>query len=367
MAFWDKWRKQPREEEAAQPEETTETAAEETAPDQQAEPAEETLEENAALEEAQPGEELPQEEQAAPETEEAPKKKPSLWQRLKKMYMGDIFGSSITEADEAFFEELEERMILADMGMATATEAVEKLRRRMNRDGISGQEAVQEALREILAECLTMDNQELNLSTRPSIILVVGVNGVGKTTSIGKLAARLKGEGKRVLLCAGDTFRAAAADQLEIWANRAGCELVRQHEGADPGAVLFDALQAAKAREVDVVICDTAGRLHNKSNLMAELAKLRKIIDRETPDAALEVLLVLDATTGQNGLVQAKQFQETAGCTGIILTKLDGTAKGGIVIAIARELGVPVKFVGLGEGIGDLQPFDAREYVNAII
>jgi len=287
-----------------------------------------------------------------------------LWQKIKKLVTGEIF---ISEADEAFFEDLEEMLILADVGVNTATNAVEKLRKKMVKEKISGQEPVKEALREILAEELTMENQQLDLSTRPSVILVIGVNGVGKTTSIGKLAARLKSEGKRVLLCAGDTFRAAAADQLEIWAGRAGCEIVRQHEGADPGAVLFDALQAAKARNVDVVICDTAGRLHNKANLMAELAKLRKIIDRECPDAALETLLVLDATTGQNGLVQAKQFQETAGCTGIILTKLDGTAKGGIVIAIARELGVPVKFVGLGEGIDDLQPFDAEEYVKAIL
>ena len=290
-----------------------------------------------------------------------------LWQKLKKLSITNLFGGSISEADEAFFEDLEEMLILADVGVDTATEAVERLRKKMVKEKVSGQEPVKEALREILAELLTVEDSELHLTTRPSVILVIGVNGVGKTTSIGKLAARLKGEGKRVLLCAGDTFRAAAADQLEIWAGRAGCEIVRQHEGADPGAVLFDALQAAKARGVDVVICDTAGRLHNKSNLMAELSKLRKIIDRETPDADLEVLLVLDATTGQNGLVQAKQFQETAGCTGIVLTKLDGTAKGGIVIAIARELGVPVKFVGLGEGIGDLQPFDAREYVNAII
>ena len=290
-----------------------------------------------------------------------------FWEKLKKIYMGDVFGSAISEADEAFFEDLEEMLIMADVGVSTATEAVERLRKVMIEDKISGQEPVKAALRDILADMLTMEDQELHLGTKPSVILVIGVNGVGKTTSIGKLAARLKGEGKRVLLCAGDTFRAAAADQLEIWANRCGCEIVRQHEGADPGAVLFDALQAAKARGVDVVICDTAGRLHNKSNLMAELAKLRKIIDRETPDADLEILLVLDATTGQNGLIQAKQFQETAGCTGIILTKLDGTAKGGIVIAIAKELGVPVKFVGLGEGIKDMQPFDAQEYVNAII
>ena len=289
-----------------------------------------------------------------------------FWDKLKKI-TGNVFGTAISEEDEAFFEDLEEMLIMADVGMTTATEAVERLRKVMVQERISGQEPVKEALRNILAEMLTMEDQDLHIATRPSVILVVGVNGVGKTTSIGKLAARLKGEGKRVLLCAGDTFRAAAADQLEIWANRCGCEIVRQHEGADPGAVLFDALQAAKARGVDVVICDTAGRLHNKSNLMAELHKLRKIIDRETPDADLETLLVLDATTGQNGLIQAKQFQETAGCTGIILTKLDGTAKGGIVIAIARELGVPVKFVGLGEGIKDMQPFDAREYVNAII
>ena len=374
MAFWDKWRKQPKEEEqgaaADAPEQEAAEVAGQTAPAEAAEVAG-----SASGGEIPEGEEAaggePLEPALAGETGEAEpkeeKKKPSLWQRLKKFYMGDIFGSSITEADEEFFEELEERLILADVGASTAMQAVEKLRKRMNQEGISGQEAIQVTLRQILAECLTMEHQDLDLSTQPSVILVIGVNGVGKTTSIGKLAARLKGEGKRVLLCAGDTFRAAAADQLEIWANRAGCELVRQHEGADPGAVLFDALQAAKARGVDVVICDTAGRLHNKSNLMAELGKLRKIINREVPEAALEVLLVLDATTGQNGLIQAKQFQETAGCTGIILTKLDGTAKGGIVIAIAQELGVPVKFVGLGEGIDDLQPFDAKEYVNAII
>ena len=308
------------------------------------------------------------------ETAEAPvepaekeEKKAGFWQKLKKIYFGDVFGSAISEADEAFFEDLEEMLILADVGMGTAAEAVKELRQRMIDDKISGQEPVKACLREILAEKLSVGDQSLDLSTRPSVILVIGVNGVGKTTSIGKLADSLRRQGKKVLLCAGDTFRAAAADQLEIWANRAKVDLVRQKEGADPGAVLFDALQAAKARGTDVVICDTAGRLHNKANLMAELAKLRKIIDRELPDAALETLLVLDATTGQNGLIQAKQFQETAGCTGIILTKLDGTAKGGIVIAIAQELKVPVKFVGLGEGINDLQPFDAKEYVGALI
>lgn len=348
MAFWDKWGKKDKEE---QPQRE---------PDQT--PAESPAEEAAAGEAPQPV--LPAEE---PAPEPVPEKKPGFWQRLKKIYMGDVFGSAISEADEAFFEDLEEMLILADIGMETAGQAVEELRRRMIEDKISGQEPVKECLRQILAEKLEVGDQSLNLSTRPAVILVIGVNGVGKTTSIGKLADRLRRQGKRVLLCAGDTFRAAAADQLEIWANRSQCELVRQHEGADPGAVLFDALQAAKARNVDVVICDTAGRLHNKANLLAELAKLRKIIDRELPEAALETLLVLDATTGQNGLIQARQFQETAGCTGIILTKLDGTAKGGIVIAIAQALRVPVKFVGLGEGIDDLQPFDAKEYVNALI
>ena len=290
-----------------------------------------------------------------------------FWEKLKKIYMGDVFGSAISEADEAFFEDLEEMLILADVGMESATDAVKELRQTMIEDKISGQEPVKAALREILAAKLRVGDPALNLSTRPSVILVVGVNGVGKTTSIGKMANALRQEGKRVLLCAGDTFRAAAADQLEIWANRSHCELVRQKEGADPGAVLFDALQAAKARGVDVVICDTAGRLHNKANLMAELGKLKKIIDRELPEAAVETLLALDATTGQNGLIQAKQFKEITGCTGIILTKLDGTAKGGIVVAIAQELQVPVKFVGLGEGIKDMQPFDAKEYVEALI
>ena len=290
-----------------------------------------------------------------------------FWEKVKKIYMGDVFGSAISEADEAFFDDLEEMLILADVGMETSGEAVKELRQRMIDDKISGQEPVKACIREILAEKLSVGDQALNLSTKPSVVLVVGVNGVGKTTSIGKLANMLRLQGKRVLLCAGDTFRAAAADQLEIWANRSRCEIIRQKEGADPGAVLFDALQAARARSVDAVICDTAGRLHNKANLMAELAKLRKIIGREMPEAALEILLVLDATTGQNGLIQAKQFQEISGCTGIILTKLDGTAKGGIVIAIARELQVPVKFVGLGEDIKDLREFDAKEYVEALI
>ena len=288
-----------------------------------------------------------------------------FFDKLKKITT-NLF-SGFSEADEAFFEELEETLILADLGMNTALEAVEQLRQRVRKEKLRDQEEVKSALREILAEMISVGDTSLNLSTTPSVVLFIGVNGVGKTTSIGKVAHQLKNEGKRVLLCAADTFRAAAADQLEIWAERAGCELVRQHEGADPGAVLFDALQAAKARNVDVVLCDTAGRLHNKANLMAELTKLSRIIDRECPGAARETLLVLDATTGQNGLIQAKQFQEAAGLTGIILTKLDGTAKGGIVVAIAKELGIPVKLVGMGEGLDDLKPFDAKEYVEAVI
>jgi fused signal recognition particle receptor len=288
-----------------------------------------------------------------------------FFDKLKKI-TSNLFGG-FTEADEAFFEELEETLILADLGMDTALDAVEKLRTKVRKEKLHDQEEVRQALREVLLEEMNVGDTSLDLSTTPSVVLFIGVNGVGKTTSIGKLAHQLKGEGKRVLLCAADTFRAAAADQLEIWADRAGCELVRQHEGADPGAVLFDALQAAKARSVDVVLCDTAGRLHNKANLMAELAKLSKIIDRECPGCARETLLVLDATTGQNGLIQARTFKETAGLTGIVLTKLDGTAKGGIVVAIAKELGIPVKFAGVGEGIDDLRPFDAKAYVEAII
>ena len=288
-----------------------------------------------------------------------------FFDKLKKI-TSNLF-NSFSEADETFFEELEETLILADLGLETAVDAVEKLRTRVRKEKLRDQEEVRQALRDILVEMIEVGDTAMDLSTTPSVVLIIGVNGVGKTTSIGKIGHSLKKQGKRVLLCAGDTFRAAAADQLQIWSERAGCELVRQKEGADPGAVLFDALQAAKARNVDVVLCDTAGRLHNKSHLMAELAKLSKIIDRECPGCARETLLVLDATTGQNGLIQARTFKETAGLTGIILTKLDGTAKGGIVVAIARELGVPVKYAGVGEGIDDLKPFDARSYVEAII
>ncbi len=284
-----------------------------------------------------------------------------IFSKLKQAWFGDVNWEKL---DDEFFDNLEESLILADVGVNIATEAVNSLRNAVFSYDMKDPEQVKAELRKILLQKLSVGDAALDTAKSPTVILVIGVNGVGKTTSIGKLAARLKGEGKKVLLCAGDTFRAAAADQLEIWANRAGVPIVRQHEGADPGAVLFDALQAAKARDMDVVLCDTAGRLHNKQNLMNELAKLRKIIERELPEAGRETLLVLDATTGQNGLIQARSFKETAGLTGIVLTKLDGTAKGGIVIAIARELGVPVKFVGVGEGIDDLKPFDPEEFVN---
>ena len=287
-----------------------------------------------------------------------------IFAKIKKAWFDTIVWETI---DDDFYDELEDSLIMADLGATVAHDAVKKLRDVVYQKSIQRGDDVKQALRDILIEKLNVGDTALDLSTKPSVVLVIGVNGVGKTTSIGKIAHRLKGEGKRVLLCAADTFRAAAADQLEIWANRADCEIVRSVEGADPGAVLFDSLAAAKARGVDVVLCDTAGRLHNKVNLMNELSKLRKIIDSETPDAAKETLLVLDATTGQNGLQQAKVFRETAGLTGIILTKLDGTAKGGICVAIAQELGVPVKYVGLGEGIDDLQPFNAEEYVKALI
>ena len=287
-----------------------------------------------------------------------------IFAKIKKAWFDTIVWETI---DDEFYDELEDSLIMADLGATVAHDAVKKLRDVVYQKSIQRGDDVKQALRDILIEKLNVGDTALDLSTKPSVVLVIGVNGVGKTTSIGKIAHRLKGEGKRVLLCAADTFRAAAADQLEIWANRAECEIVRSVEGADPGAVLFDSLAAANARNVDVVLCDTAGRLHNKVNLMNELSKLRKIIDRELPDAAKETLLVLDATTGQNGLQQAKVFRETAGLTGIILTKLDGTAKGGICVAIAQELGVPVKYVGLGEGIDDLQPFNAEEYVKALI
>ena len=286
-----------------------------------------------------------------------------FFDKIKKL---NLF-SGFSAIDEAFYDELEEALILSDMGMDTTLKAVEELRERVRSEKCRDQEEVRACLRRVLQDMLNVGDTGLALDTKPAVILFIGVNGVGKTTTIGKLAAGLKAQGKKVLLCAGDPFRAAAADQLTVWSQRAGVDIVKQHEGADPAAVVFDAVSAAKARGTDVILVDTAGRLHNKQNLMNELNKISRVIDRENPGAARETLLVLDATTGQNGLIQAKQFQESAGVTGIVLTKLDGSAKGGIVIAIAREMGLPVKFVGLGEGIEDLRPFDARSYVEALL
>ena len=279
--------------------------------------------------------------------------------------LGSVFTAS--EIDDDFYDELEESLILADLGMDTAIRAVCRLRHKVNNNGLKTVEQAREALKDILVDMLCVGDTALNLSTSPSVILVIGVNGVGKTTTIGKIAKQLTDQGKKVLLVAADTFRAAAADQLEIWAERSGAAIVRQNEGADPASVVYDGIQSARAKAVDVIIIDTAGRLHNKTNLMNELNKISRIVERELPKAAKEVLLVLDGTTGQNGLIQAKQFKEIAGVTAIALTKLDGTAKGGIVISVADALQIPVKFVGVGEKAEDLMPFEAREFVEALI
>ena len=280
--------------------------------------------------------------------------------------LGGIF-ASFSGANEEFYEELEESMILADIGVETSCKAVEQLRTVVKERKLRTAEEIHDALKDILVDMLNVGDTSLKLGTRPSVVLVIGVNGVGKTTTIGKLAHRLSGEGKRVLLCAADTFRAAAADQLEIWAGRANVDIVRQHEGADPAAVVFDGIQAAKQRGADVLIVDTAGRLHNKSHLMEELKKMARVISREFPEAKTRSLLVIDATTGQNGLAQAEVFKDVADLEGIILTKLDGTAKGGIAIAIRSELGLPVRYIGVGEQLDDLRPFDAKEFIDAIL
>ena len=280
--------------------------------------------------------------------------------------LDEIF-TGYSQIDDDFYDELEETLILADLGVDTATKVVSELRRRAMNRGWAYTEHVRFGLKQLLTEMLNVGDPALNLSTTPSVILVIGVNGVGKTTTIGKIATRLVKEGKSVLMVAADTFRAAAADQLEIWAGRSGADIVRQNEGADPASVVFDGIRAAKARNADVILIDTAGRLHNKQNLMNELGKISRIVERELPEAAREVLLVLDGTTGQNGLVQAKQFKEIAGVTAVALTKLDGTAKGGIVIAVADTLQIPVKFVGVGEQADDLMPFEAQPFVEALL
>ncbi len=280
--------------------------------------------------------------------------------------MNDVF-STFRKADEELLEELEEILIMSDIGIETSTEIVGKLRDRIKKENIKDAEIVKEALREEMVKILSENDNELKLETKPSVILVVGVNGVGKTTSIGKIANNLKKEGKKVVIAAADTFRAAAVEQLEIWANRANCDIIKRKEGTDPASVIFDAIKTAKENNADVLICDTAGRLHNKKYLMDELLKIEKVVEKELPESTKEVLLVLDATTGQNAIQQVKAFKETTPLTGIVLTKLDGTAKGGVVLGIVNENKIPVKFIGIGEQIDDMERFDANDFAKAII
>lgn len=328
----------------------------------------------AAEAEPEPDESEQEETQELPEESEEKPKKVGFFEKLKNglkktkdgfMSKLELLMNSFTKIDEDFFEELEETLILSDIGAETSMEICDKLRQAVKRTGATDPADVKQLLRGIIAEMLTGGN-ELHTDTKPSVIMVIGVNGAGKTTTIGKLAANLKSQGKKVIVAAADTFRAAAIDQLNVWTDRAGVDIVKHSEGSDPAAVVFDALSAAKARGADVVLCDTAGRLHNKKNLMEELKKIARVIDREVPDACVETLLVLDATTGQNAVNQAKLFSESAEITGIVLTKLDGTAKGGIIIPIKNELGIPVKLVGVGEKIDDLQPFIPEDYVQAL-
>ncbi len=394
MGFFDKFKKKNRQEEsedellsqqnAAEQEEPAETSDVAVAgisgeqPEEQPQNAEElpaeaeTEEVTEGAEEAEaPGDISEQEDGEEPEQSA---KKPGFFEKLKNglkktkegfMSKVELLMNSFTKIDEDFFEELEETLILSDIGAETSMEICDQLRAAVKRTGATDPADVKQLLREIIAEMLTGGN-ELKLETKPSVIMVIGVNGAGKTTTIGKLAANLKAQDKKVLVAAADTFRAAAIDQLNVWTDRAGVDIIKHTEGSDPAAVVFDALTAAKARGMDVVLCDTAGRLHNKKNLMEELKKIARVIDRELPGASVETLLVLDATTGQNAVNQAKLFSESAEITGIVLTKLDGTAKGGIIIPIKNELGIPVKLVGVGEKIDDLQPFVPADYVQAL-
>lgn len=278
----------------------------------------------------------------------------------------DIF-SNFRKVDEDLLDELEEVLIMSDIGSETSSEIISRLREKIKKENIKDAEEVKEKLRKIIIDILNVDNKELKLNTKPSVILVIGVNGVGKTTSIGKIANNLKKNGKKVILSAADTFRAAAVEQLEIWSERVGCEIVKKAEGADPASVVYDSIKRAKEENADILICDTAGRLHNKKYLMDELYKIQKVIDKEMPDADKEVLLVIDATTGQNAISQVKAFKEVAPITGLVLTKLDGTAKGGVVIGIVNENQIPVKFIGVGETINDMETFNSRDFVNSII
>lgn len=280
--------------------------------------------------------------------------------------INDVF-ANFRKVDEDLLDELEEALIMSDIGIETSTKIIDELRTRIKKENIQDEEAVRRVLKEEMIKLLDVGDTALNLATVPSVILVVGVNGVGKTTSIGKIANNLRKNGKKVVIAAADTFRAAAVEQIEIWAQRTDCELVKKPEGSDPASVVFDAIQVAKEQQSDVLICDTAGRLHNKKNLMDELAKINKVINRELPDSSKEVLLVLDGTTGQNAIMQVKAFKETTDITGIVLTKLDGTAKGGVVVGIVAENKIPVKFIGIGEGVDDMEKFNAEDFVSAII
>lgn len=281
---------------------------------------------------------------------------------LGQLFDGVFSGGSVSDE---LFDDLEEALVLGDTGAATAAAICEELRKRVKKDGVTDPEKVREMLAEVIAEMLR-GGQELNLESKPAIIMVIGVNGAGKTTTIGKLAKRFEDEGKKVVVAAADTFRAAAIEQLEVWAQRSGAEIIKHSEGSDPAAVVFDAIAAGKARHADIIICDTAGRLHNKKGLMDELAKIGRIIEREAAGSSVETLLVLDATTGQNALNQAREFGAACGITGIVLTKLDGTARGGVVIGIKQELGIPIKFIGVGEQADDLQPFDPDAFAKAL-
>lgn len=382
MGFWDKFKKKKNDdiaeesvEETVQPDEAIES--EETFPEEiiPEDIPEESTEE--ILEDSVQESELPVEDETVEETDLETSEQPEKTGFFSKLKNGlkktkdsfvskiELLVNSFTKIDEDFFEELEETMILSDIGAETSADICEKLRAEVKRTGTTDPAEVKALLRGIIAEILTGEN-ELKLDTKPSVIMVIGVNGAGKTTTIGKLAANLKNQGKRVIVAAADTFRAAAIDQLNVWTDRAGVEIVKHSEGSDPAAVVFDAISAAKARGADVVLCDTAGRLHNKKNLMEELKKISRVVTRELPESSIETLLVLDATTGQNAVSQAKLFSETAEITGIALTKLDGTAKGGIIIPIKNELGIPVKLVGVGEKIDDLQPFIPSDYVNIL-
>ena len=377
MGLFDKFKKKKQDDEAEELIEAVEELSKEEAAEVVEETIEEAVEETAeaaeVAEEAEADDDTSDDEEAPDEEAEVPRKEgffEKLKNGLKKTKDGflgkiELLMNSFTKIDEDFFEELEEMLILSDIGAETSCDICDRLRAEVKRTGATDPADVKQLLRDIIAEILTGDN-ELKLESSPAVIMVIGVNGAGKTTTIGKLSANLKAQGKKVIVAAADTFRAAAIDQLNVWTDRAGVDIVKHSEGSDPAAVVFDAINAAKARGADVVLCDTAGRLHNKKNLMEELKKIARVITRELPDASIETLLVLDATTGQNAVNQAKLFSETAEITGIALTKLDGTAKGGIIIPIKNELGIPVKLVGVGEKIDDLQPFIPTDYVNAL-